>query len=91
MRYELSYCFKDSDFPQQFLLANRIKRVRVLIPQSCLSLCDPMDCSPPDSSVHGILQARILVVGCHSLLQGVFLGLLHCRQILYPLSHQESK
>ena len=28
--------------------------------QLCLSLCDPMDCSPSDSSVHGILQARIL-------------------------------
>jgi len=28
--------------------------------QSCLTLCDPMDCSPTGSSVHGILQARIL-------------------------------
>ena len=28
--------------------------------QSCLTLCDPMDCSPPGSFVHGILQARIL-------------------------------
>ena len=28
--------------------------------QSCLTLCDPMDCSPPGSTVHGILQARIL-------------------------------
>ena len=28
--------------------------------QSCLTLYDPMDCSPPGSSVHGILQARIL-------------------------------
>ena len=28
--------------------------------QSCLTLCDPMDGSPPGSSVHGILQARIL-------------------------------
>ena len=28
--------------------------------QSCLTLCDPVDCSPPGSSVHGILQARIL-------------------------------
>ena len=28
--------------------------------QSCLILCDPMDCGPPGSSVHGILQARIL-------------------------------
>ena len=26
----------------------------------CLTLCDPMYCSPPGSSVHGILQARIL-------------------------------
>ena len=29
-------------------------------PQSCATLCNPMDCSPPGSSVHGILQARIL-------------------------------
>ena len=28
--------------------------------QSCLTLCDPLACSPPGSSVHGILQARIL-------------------------------
>ena len=39
--------------------------------QSCLTLCDPMDCSPPGSSHHGILQARI-GVGCHALLQGIF-------------------
>ena len=32
----------------------------VLVTQSRLILCDPMDCSPPGSSVHGILQARIL-------------------------------
>ena len=32
----------------------------VLVAQSCLTLCDPMDCSPPGSSVHGILQARTL-------------------------------
>ena len=30
------------------------------VAQLCLTLCDPMDCSPPGSSVHGILQARIL-------------------------------
>ena len=34
--------------------------VCVLVPQSCPTLCDPMDCSLPGSSVHGILQARIL-------------------------------
>ena len=33
---------------------------RVLLTQSCPTLCDPMDCSPPGSSLHGILQARIL-------------------------------
>ena len=32
----------------------------VLAAQSCLTLCDHMDCSPPGSSVHRILQARIL-------------------------------
>ena len=31
----------------------------VLVTQSCLTLCDPMDYSPPGSSVHGILQERI--------------------------------
>ena len=35
-------------------------RVCVLDAQLCPTLCDPMDYSPPDSSVHGILQARIL-------------------------------
>ena len=34
--------------------------VVMLLTQSCLTLCDPTDCSPPDSSVHGILQERIL-------------------------------
>ena len=122
--------------------------------QSCLTLWDPMDCSSPGSSVHGILQARILErlpcpspedlpdpgiepaslmspalasshlkwnescsvmsdslwphglrspwnslgqntgVGSHFLLQGILPTqgsnpyLLHCRQILYQLSHQ---
>ena len=35
-------------------------RMCVLVAQSCPTLCDPMDCSPPGSSVHGILQPRIL-------------------------------
>ena len=33
--------------------------VRAKSLQSCLTLCDPMDCSPPGSSAHGILQARM--------------------------------
>ena len=38
----------------------RMKSVTVLVAQSCLTLCTPMDCSPPGSSVYGILQARKL-------------------------------
>ena len=63
-------------------------------PQSCPTLCNPMDYSPPVSSVHGILQAGILEWAEDSLLQGIFSihgsnpGLLHCRQILYCLSLQ---
>ena len=56
-----------------------------------------MVCNPPGSSVHGILQAKILELGFHSLLQGIFptqrlnLCLLYCRQILYYPSHQYDK
>ena len=34
--------------------------VNMLVTQLCLTLCDPMDCSSPGSSVHGISQAKIL-------------------------------
>ena len=70
--------------------------VLCLVAQSCPTLCDPTDCSPPGSSVHEILQARILGVGCHALLQGIFQTqgsnpcLPHCKRILYSLSHQVS-
>ena len=69
----------------------------VLVAQSCLIVCNPGDYSPPGSSVHGILQARMENgVSSDSLLQGFFLtqgwntGRLRCRQILYRLSHQGS-
>ena len=68
----------------------------VLIAQKCLTLSDPVDCSPPGSSVHGILQARILEWAAYPLLhgivpnQGLNSGLLHRRWILYSLSHQGS-
>ena len=39
---------------------NSTGAIKVLVAQSCPTLCDPMDCHPPGSSVHGILQARIL-------------------------------
>ena len=42
-------------------------------PQSCPTLCNPMDCSPPGSSGHGISQEWNTGVGCHFLFQGIFL------------------
>ena len=60
--------------------------------QSCPTLCDPTDCSPPGSSVRGIFQPIVLDTDCHFLLQGIFPtqasnpGLPHCRQMLYRLS-----
>ena len=40
--------------------------------QSCPTLADPTDCSPPGSSVHGFPGATIPDLGCHALLQGIF-------------------
>ena len=63
----------------------------VVVSQSCLTLCEPVD-----YTVHGILQARILEWGAIpfsrgcSVLQGIFetQDLLHCMWILYQLSYQ---
>ena len=41
------------------LIAN-VSNAGAKLLQLCLTLCDPMDCSPPGFSVHGVLQARIL-------------------------------
>ena len=46
--------------------------VLCLVAQSCLTLCDLMDCSPPGSSVHGDSTGKNTGVGCHALLQGIF-------------------
>ena len=57
--YFKPHSWKVIDHPKK-LTTNLIFRMAVLVAQSCPTLCDPMDCSPPGSSVHGILQARIL-------------------------------
>ena len=68
--------------------------MKVKVTQSCLTLCDPVDCSLPGSSVHGIFQARILewvvIPFSRGSSQGSNPGLLHFRRILYHLSHQRS-
>ena len=68
--------------------------VCVLVTQSCPTLCNPMDCRPPGSSVHGILQARILEWVAMPSSRGSSpprdWTQVSCigRQILYHLSHQ---
>ena len=66
----------------------RKEKVKVLVTQSCPTLCNPMDYSLPGSSVHGIFRQEYWSrLPCHSpedLLDPVIeSGLLHCRQILY--------
>ena len=66
----------------------------VLVAQLCPSLCNPTDCSPPSSSIHGSLQARTLEWAAISSSRGIFPtqgsnpDLLHCREILYHLNYQ---
>ena len=74
-----------------------------LVTQSSATLCDPMDSSPPGSSVHGDFPGKNTGVGCHAFLQGIFPtqgsnpGFLRCRRILHqgspnvqPLFESES-
>ena len=66
-------CFIQDGFSQTYLkgfisnYANKVKFIifqwfccHCLVSKSCATLCNPMDCSPPGSSVHGISQGRIL-------------------------------
>ena len=97
----LPVCFTVHAWPDSFHDARVCVYVCVcarvcLVAQLCPTLYDPMDCSPPGSSVHRDSPGKNAGVGCHSSLQGLFLtqewnlGLLHCRWILYWLSHQGS-
>ena len=66
------------------------------VTQSCLILCDLMDCSPPGSTALGDSLGKNTGVGCHARLREIFpiqgsdSGLPHCRWILYHLSCQGS-
>ena len=79
--------FKRTGWEIRFITKGR----EMLVANLCLTLCNPMDCSPSGSSVLEFLQERILewvaVSSPGNLLDP---GLPHCRQILYHLSHQGS-
>ena len=71
-------------------------KVVMSVTQSCPTLCDPMDCNPPGSSVHEILQARTLEWVCHFPFQRIYLTqvlnppLLHWQMDSLLPSHQGS-
>ena len=68
-----------------------------LVAEPCLTLCNPMHCSPPDSSLHGILQGGILEWVAISFFRGIFLTqgsklcLLLGRRILYHWATSEAQ
>ena len=72
----------------------------IALSAQCLTLCHPMDSSPPGSSIQAIFQARITVVGCHFLPPGIFLTqernpalfhLLYWQADSFPLCHQKER
>ena len=100
IRRQILNCWTTKEVPKglfvifKLVCLKSLRQLCVLVSESCPTLCDPIDCCLPGSSVHRILHAGIL--DCNSLLQGIFPtqgsnpGLLHCRQILYHLSYQGS-
>ena len=92
----LLYCAKGNDqcLPESWKC--RFKKTFILNHPVLSNSLQPMDCGLPGSSVHGIFLGKNNGAGCHFLLTGIFptqgsnpclLCLLHCRWILYPLSH----
>ena len=94
-------CFKNSESvqgAQAFVCSQEGLVVIVLVTQSCQTLCQPMNCSPPGFSGRLLWDPwdsprKNTGMSCHSPLQGLLptqgsnLSLPHCRQILYCLSH----
>ena len=99
------FCWADCIQIGSLILKNKICMTTVhrsknimlcLFTRLCLTLCNPVNCSPPGSSAHGVSPGKNTGVGCHALLEGIFptrgsnSGLQHYRQILSHLSHQVS-
>ena len=83
----------NSEQDDQACSLQTVEDMKMLVIQSCPILCDLMDCCPPGSSVHGILQARILEWVAIPSSRGSSRPRIeprspHCRQILYHLNHR---
>ena len=97
----INYLVMATHMPSNFILnviygVLKIMKVKVLVTQSCPTLCDLMDGSPDGLLCPWDSPGKNVGVDCCSPLQGILPtqqsnpGLLHCRQILYSLSHQGS-
>ena len=62
--------YREAGTREVMLVCSRAVGVTVSSLRSCLTRCDPLDCSPPGSSVHGILQARMLAWAAISFSRG---------------------
>ena len=84
------YCAFPDNLPKWAFLHHQhlLLSLHAKLLQSCPSLCNPMDCSLSDSSVHGDSPGKNTGVGCHAPPGNP--GLPHCRRILYCLSHQRN-
>ena len=73
------------------------RKVKMLVAQLCLTLCNPIDCGLSGQTFLSMEFSRLEWVAGHSLIQEIFLtqglnlGILCCRQILYYQSHQGSR
>ena len=69
------YCAFPDNLPKPAFLHHQhlLLSLHAKLLQSCLSLCNPMDYSLSDSSVHGGSSGKNTGVGCHFILQGIFL------------------
>ena len=82
MRFFLTFCFEIISYLKKSCKNTTKKKktpyifhpcaVLCFVAQSCPTLCDPMGCTLPGSSVHGDTPGKITRVGSHALLQGVF-------------------
>ena len=96
LRYKSPDCYVTDDDLYLFVRYYLGWKVKTLVIQLCPTLWDSVDCRPLDSCPWDSPGKNTGVVGCHSLLQGIFptqgsnLGLPHCKQILYHPSHQGS-
>ena len=82
--HELGNCCASPLVSAEVWLPSRLQ-VKVLVAQSCPTLCNPTD--PARLLCLWDFPGKDTGVGCHSLLQGIFPDLLYCRQILFHLSH----